>query len=138
MEEAGSIVHIWHILHILHIWHVQHIYHLWLFTCFAYNETRKSLHVDGAGHADRVIVFKAAAWYCLTEDELDEIFSCESEPMLKSYIHGVFRAAARLWKFVMPIDARSSFQTQVFHPAKVSAKLQSHLGTTTSQRIFDL
>jgi hypothetical protein len=85
-----------------------------------------------------LIVFKSAAWYCLTEDELDEILSCESEPMLKSYLSGLFRAAARLWKFVMPIDARSVFQTQVFHPAKVSAKLQSHLGMTTAQRIFDL
>ncbi len=85
-----------------------------------------------------MIAFKSAAYYALTEDELDEIVSCKSEPMLKSYILGVFRAAARLWKFIMPIEARTEFQTEVFHPMKVSEKLQQHLGMSVGQRIFDM
>ena len=61
-----------------------------------------------------MIIFKAAAWYALTDEELQEILSCDSEPILKAYILGVFRAACRLWKFVMPVEARSVFQNEVF------------------------
>ena len=63
--------------------------------------------------------------------------SCDNELTLKAYIVGVMRAACRLWKFVMPVDAKAVFQREVFHPATVSAKLQSHLGMTIVQRIFD-
>ncbi len=90
-----------------------------------------------SGHNDRLVIFRAAAWYALTEEELEEIMSCESEPMLKSYLNGVFRAAFRLWKYVMPVQARAVFQTEVFHPATVNPKLQSHLGMTIVQQIFD-
>jgi hypothetical protein len=38
---------------------------------------------------------------------------------------------------VMPVDAKSVFQTEVFHPPNVSPKLQAHLGLTLVQRIFD-
>ena len=102
------------------------------FAFFVYLQNGATLHFFGTGHTQRLLVFdlKSAAWYCLTEDELDEILSCESEPMLRSYLAGLFRATACLWKFVMPIDARGVFQTKVFHPAKVSSKLQSHLGMT--------
>ena len=84
-----------------------------------------------------MIIFKAAAWYALTDEELQEILSCDSEPMLKAYVLGVFRAACRLWKFVMPVEARLVFQNEVFHPSTVSQKLQGHLGMTIGQRIFD-
>ena len=84
-----------------------------------------------------MIIFKAAAWYTLADEELNEILSCESDPILKAYILGVFRAACRLWKFVMPIEARTVFQREVFHPATVSAKLPGHLGMTMGQQIFD-
>ena len=62
--------------------------------------------------------------------------SFESEPVLKAYMIGVFRAASRLWKFVMPVEARAVFQNDVFHPATVSPTLQAHLGLSLSQRIF--
>jgi hypothetical protein len=65
-----------------------------------------------SGHNDRFGIFRAAAWYALTEEELEEITSCESEPMLRSYINGVFRAAFRLWKYIMPVQARTVFQTE--------------------------
>ena len=63
--------------------------------------------------------------------------SCNSEPVLKDYVSGLFRAAGRLWKFVMPVVARDVFQTEVFHPATVSPNLQAHLGLSLVQRIFD-
>ena len=84
-----------------------------------------------------MVIFKSAAYYALSDEELEEILSCDNEPTMKAYIHGLFRAACRLWKFVMPVDAKAVFQTDVFHPATVSPKLQNHLGLTLAQRIFD-
>ena len=84
-----------------------------------------------------MVIFKSAAYYALSDEELEEILSCDNEPTMKAYIHGLFRAACRLWKFVMPVDAKAVFQTDVFHPATVSPKLQNHLGLTLAQCIFD-
>jgi hypothetical protein len=63
-----------------------------------------------AGHSDRLSIFKSAAIYALSNEELEEILSCESEPVLKAFIH--VRAACCLWKFVMPVDARAVFQNE--------------------------
>ena len=63
--------------------------------------------------------------------------ACDSEPVLKAYLIGMFRAAVRLWKYGMPVVAKDVFQTKVFHPATVSPVLQSHLGLTLAERIFD-
>ncbi len=84
-----------------------------------------------------MIMFKSAAYYALSDENFSEILSCESEPVLKAYNSGLFRAACRLWKFVMPVEAKAVFQADVFHPASVSAKLQAQLGFTMAQRIFD-
>ena len=114
--------------------HIMHIMHIHYFdTYYAYHDF--SLPV--AGHNDRMIIFKSAAYYALSDEDLEEILSCDNEPVIRAYIIGLFRAAGRLWKYCMPVEARSVFQTDVFHPATVSEKLQKHLGLTLSQRIFD-
>ena len=80
-----------------------------------------------------MVVFKSAAYYALSDEDLEEILSCDNEAVLRAYIIGLFRAAGRLWKYGMPVEARSVFQTD---PAIVSEKLQNHLGLTPAQRIF--
>ena len=111
-----------------------HIMHINYFcSYYAYHE----FSCPFAGHSDRMIIFKSAAYYALSDDDLDEIMSCDNEPVLRAYMLGLFRAAGRLWKYGMPVEARSVFQTDVFHPATVSDKLQTHLGLTPAQRIFD-
>ena len=84
-----------------------------------------------------MLVLKSAAFYALIDEELEEICSCDDEPALKAYVVGLFRAACRLWKFVMPVEAKAVFQNEVFHPATVDAKLQAHLGLSLEKRIFD-
>ena len=96
-----------------------------------------SLYFPLAGHSDRLNIFKSAAFYALSDEELEEIVSCKNEPVLKAYMHGLFRAACRLWKCIMPVDARAVFQNDVFHPASVSPTLQLHLGLNMAERIFD-
>ena len=84
-----------------------------------------------------MIILKSAAYYALIDEELEEIMSCDNEPVLRAYVGGLFRAACRLWKFVMPVEARAVFQNDVFHPATVDPKLQAHLGLSLEKRIFD-
>jgi hypothetical protein len=111
-----------------------HIMHIDYFCTYsAYHE----FSFPFAGHRDRIIIFKSAAYYALSDDDLDEIMSCDNEPVLRAYMLGLFRAAGRLWKYGMPVKARSVFQTDVFHPATVSDKLQNHLGLQPVQRIFE-
>jgi hypothetical protein len=83
-------------------------------------------------------ILKSAAWYSLTEEELDEILSCNDQPVLEGYVNNLFKSAVRLWKFVMPVESREVFQTEVFHPASASEELQNHLGMTMTQRLFDM
>ncbi len=83
-------------------------------------------------------VLKSAAWYALTDKELDEILSCSELPVLEAYLETLFRAAMRLWKVKMPIEAKDVFQTQVFHPASATEDIQKHLGMTMTQRLFDM
>ena len=59
----------------------------------------------------------------------------ESEPVLKAYVAGLIRAACRLWRFVMPAEAKAVFQNDVFHPVTVNPHLQAHLGLTFEKRI---
>ncbi len=40
-----------------------------------------------------MVVLKSAAYYALSDEDLSEILSCESEPVLKAYMSGLFRAA---------------------------------------------
>ena len=75
-------------------------------------------------------IFKSAAFYALNDEELEEILSCNSEPVLKAYVVGVFLAACCIWKFVMPVAAKEVFQTEVFHPATVSPTLQAVPGSS--------
>lgn len=123
LEDSGNFFN--HILHIQHIVHIQNI----------------TIYIDYipplTGHSDRIIVLKSAAYYALIDEELEEILSCDNEPVLKAYVVGLFRAASRLWKFVMPVEAKAIFQNDVFHPATVDPKLQAHLGLSLEKRIFD-
>jgi hypothetical protein len=78
-------------------------------------------------------IFKAAAEYSLTDDELEEIFSCSDVQVsvLTAYIDGIFRAAVRLWKFIMPREAKDFSQS-------LDPTLQEHPRMTPVQRIFDM
>ncbi len=90
-----------------------------------------------AGHSDRMIILKSAAYYALSHEELEESLSCHSDPVLKAYMHGLFRAACRLWKFVIPVEAKAVYQNDVFHSVTVNPTQQAHLGLALVRRIFD-
>ena len=59
--------------------------------------------------ADRLRIFKSAAWYALTEAELDEIFQHE-EADVEYYIRGIVTAGIQIWKYEAAEDSvRRSF-----------------------------
>jgi hypothetical protein len=72
-------------------------------TLFGYDVSFESAH-----SADRLRIFKSAAWYALTEAELDEMFQHE-EADVESYVRGIVTAGIRLWKYeaAQPLLRRS-------------------------------
>ncbi len=104
LEDSGIYLHILHIMYIEHI-----LYHDILLTMiYTY------YIFPFAGHSDHLTIFKSAVYYALSDEELKEILSCDSEPVLKAHVHCLFLVACSLWKIVMPVEASAVFQNDVF------------------------
>ena len=87
-------------------------------------------------HEDRVDVFRAAAHYALTDDEVEEILTVADKPLI-SYLKGLTITAMRVWKYVIPEHVRLYFEENVFKPTRGDAEIQRHLGLDMEKRIFD-
>ena len=92
--------------------------------------------LEEAEHEQRLDIFKSAAYYALSEDELEEILSAE-HAALKHYLKGLMVSAMRLPKYVLPVQVRHHFQNVVFHPPRRDPQIQEHLGLEMTQTIFD-
>jgi hypothetical protein len=95
-----------------------------------------NIPLEEAGHEDRLRVFKEAAHYALTDEELDDILNTD-DAALRLFIVGIFRAQCRLIKFVGPAGVREEFEHCVFHPPSKDAVIQAHLGLSMAESIFD-
>ena len=93
--------------------------------------------IENSAHDARVSIFKAAAYYALTEDEVEEILETTAEKVLMSYLKGLTITSMRLWKYVIPEHVRSFFEDRVFNPTRGEAEIQKHLGLAMDKRIFD-
>ncbi len=51
--------------------------------------------------ADRLRIFKFAAWYALTDDEIKEIME-HDEAQVDDYVKGIIPAGIRVWKYEAP------------------------------------
>ena len=54
--------------------------------------------LEAAHSADRMRIFKSAAWYALTDGEVEEIME-HTEDQVDDYIKGIVTAGLRLWKY---------------------------------------
>ena len=54
--------------------------------------------LEAAHSADRLRIFKSAAWYALTDKEVLEIME-HTEEEVDNYIKGIVTAGLRLWKY---------------------------------------
>ena len=93
--------------------------------------------IENSAHDARVSIFKAAAYYALTDDEVEEILETTAEKVLMSYLKGITITSMRLWKYVIPKHVRSFFEDRVFNPTRGEAEIQKHLGLDMDKRIFD-
>ena len=75
-------------MHIYHILYIKYILHISYFAYFAHYNS-DSLYFPLAGHSDRLNIFKSAAFYALSDEELEEIVSCKNEPVLRAYAWSV-------------------------------------------------
>ena len=94
--------------------------------------------VENSAHEERVSIFKAAAYYALTDDEVEEILETTAEKVLVTYLKGLTITSMRLWKYVIPEHVRSYFEEHVFNPTRGDAEIQKHLGLDMDKRIFDM
>ena len=92
--------------------------------------------VDEHGHADRLNLFKSAAHYALTAEELEEILE-ESEAVQRIFLKGLFNAGLFKIKNDLPVAARHYFQNSVFCPVRKSQEIQDHLGLGPFESILD-
>ena len=81
-------------------------------------------------------MFKEAAYYALTEDELADILNTE-DAALRLFLVGIFRAQCRMIKFVGPAGVRGEFENCVFRPPSKDVDIQEHLGLSMAESIFD-
>ena len=95
-----------------------------------------NIPLEEAGHEERLRIFKSAAYYTLTDEELEEILDTE-DAALRLFLKGLCTAQCRLIKYVVPVAARDEFENGVFRPASKSAVIQKHLGLEMAQSIFD-
>ena len=89
---------------------------------------------EAANTADRLRVFKSAAWYALTDEELEEIFE-HTEDQVDDYIKGLVTAGIRIWKYEAPEEARKMFQTEVFAPVVETPLFHMLLALVPGQRV---
>jgi hypothetical protein len=79
-------------------------------------------------------VFKSAAWYALTDEELAEIFE-HTEDQVDDYIKGLVTASIRLWKYDAHEEARIFSQNEVFAQVVKDPLFQMHLALVPGQRV---
>ena len=92
--------------------------------------------LESAGHQDRMRIFKSAAHYCLSDEDLEDILDTK-EAELEFYLQGIFRAACRLPRYELAAVARQHFELHVFKPASKNKEIQEHLGLEMGQSVFD-
>ena len=53
---------------------------------------------EDAGHNDSLRIFKAAAFYCLNDEDIDDILDTQ-EAALRLFVKGIFQAAVLAMRF---------------------------------------
>ena len=92
--------------------------------------------LETSGHADRLRIFRSAAYYCLDEADLEEILDTKPSA-LQLYLKGIFQAACRVLCYELSVAARNHFELNVFKPVIKNAEIQEHLSLGIGPSVFD-
>ena len=79
--------------------------------------------LEGAGHNDRLRIFRSAVFYCLNDADLADILDTQLMA-LHLYVRGIFQAAFRVLHYELPIATRTHFELNVFKPAIKNEEIQ--------------
>jgi hypothetical protein len=69
--------------------------------------------MENAGHCERVQIFESAAFYALSDEELDEILAID-EKSLKTYLKGILTAGISIWQYIIPEEVHTHFESEIF------------------------
>lgn len=91
---------------------------------------------EESGHEERMRIFRSAAWYALTPEEVRTIEATE-EATLRVYIKGLITASIHKLKYTLPNAARAYFQNRVFNTPRKDRTIQEHLGLQMHESVLD-
>ena len=63
---------------------------------------------EASNSGDRLRIFKSAAWYALTDEEVEEVLE-HTDDQVDDYLKGLVTAGIRLWRYEATEEARKSF-----------------------------
>jgi hypothetical protein len=89
---------------------------------------------EASNSGDRLRIFKSAAWYALTDEEVEEVLE-HTDDQVDDYLKGLVTAGIRLWRYEAPEEARRVFQNEVFAPLVENPIFQTHLALSPGQRV---
>ena len=93
------------------------------------------LPTEKALHADRLVIWKNAAKYCLNEDTIQTVLEWPDQKALVLYMHGLMNTALVCIRTDLPNRARFYGQHHVFCGIR-DAETQSHLGLGSTESVM--
>ncbi len=90
--------------------------------------------LEAASTNERERIFRSAAWYALSDEDVEEIFQVSHDRgHVDDYIKGIVTTGILLYKYEAAEEARKVFQNEVFAPLVVDPILQMHLALKPGQ-----
>jgi hypothetical protein len=93
------------------------------------------LPTEKALHADRLVIWKNAAKYCLNEDTIQTVLEWPDQKAQVLYMHGLMNTALVCIRTDLPNRARFYGQHHVFCGIR-DAETQSHLGLGSTESVM--
>jgi len=87
-------------------------------------------------HDQRVRLFRSAAYYALTDEEIDEVLEADEEA-LRVFLMGLVTAAVAKPRYELPTAAREHFQSHIFCSVRKDSLVQEQLGLEKHASILD-
>jgi hypothetical protein len=87
-------------------------------------------------HDQRVRLFRSAAYYALTDEEIDEVLEADEEA-LRVFLMGLVTAAIAKPRYELPTAAREHFQSHIFCSVRKDSLVQQQLGLEKHASILD-
>ena len=89
-------------------------------------------------HADRMLIWKSAAPYCLSTESIETVLEWPDEDEIILYMQGLLNTATICVRNFLYNNARDYGQCNVFAAPSRDPEVQAHLGLTMEQSVMDM